>query len=299
MVLSIIVCTYNREKFLGRCLHSIVEQIRIHKENDLIELSVIDNNSNDGTRPLVEEIQHKSTIKINYFIEKNQGLSHARNRGIKESNANYIAFIDDDATIMNNWLSSLIKGIKEINADVFGGPIYPNFEIKLPEWIDKKYFIRKFKSNNGLLKPLLRREGFSGGNMCVKKELFETIGYFNTDLGMIGNQLGLGEESEFFYRLYTFNKNCSLYNLESMAINHFEAKEKLTKSYLKKRIILSGNQYAIRTISQEKMKGLVIVMLKIIKQIASSIPYFITRNKFKGLKSFWVIKGLIKGIRSK
>ena len=135
--------------------------------------------------------------------------------------------------------------------------------------------------------------------MCVKKHLFETIGCFNTDLGMIGNQLGLGEESEFFYRLYTFNNNCSLYNLEGMAINHFEAKEKLTKTYLKNRITLSGNQYAKRTISQEKMKGLTIVILKIFKQIASSIIFFITINKFKTLKSLWVVQGLIKGIISK
>ncbi len=296
MVLSIIICTYNRKAFLRKCLFSIIEQIEIHNDKSKIELIVIDNNSRDNTKKLIEEIQNTYSTHINYFLEKNQGLSYARNRGVKESKADYIAFVDDDATIITNWLSSLMQGINNIKADVFGGPIYPDFEITCPSWIDKNYFIRKFKSADGLLNPLLKREGFSGGNMCIKKEIFDTIGDFNTELGMIGNELGLGEESEFFFRLYNFNNNCSLYNLEKMAISHFEGKEKLTTEYLKNRIVLSGNQYAKRTINRKGISGIIIVILKILKQITFSVFFFITFNKFKSLKGFWVTKGLFKGM---
>lgn len=50
--------------------------------------------------------------------------------------------MDDDATINEDWLNRLLKGIEEIKADVFGGPIFPKFEIDCPKWIDQNYFIR-------------------------------------------------------------------------------------------------------------------------------------------------------------
>ncbi len=69
-------------------------------------------------------------------------MSFARNRGINIAKEEYIAFVDDDATINEDWLNRLLKGIEEIKADVFGGPIFPKFEIDCPKWIDQNYFIR-------------------------------------------------------------------------------------------------------------------------------------------------------------
>jgi len=99
MVLSILVCTYNRKDFLQLCLDSIIEQTKYYSEKE-IEIIVIDNNSKDGTKNLVE--QYKTITPITYYIEEEQGLSHARNAGINIANGNYIAFIDDDATIINS-----------------------------------------------------------------------------------------------------------------------------------------------------------------------------------------------------
>ena len=143
MVLSIIICTYNREKFLKKCLTSIINQLNIRKDSSLIEILIIDNNSQDQTKTLIKQIQESSSLQINYFIENQQGLSYARNRGINESIGAYLAFVDDDATVLPLWIESLMNGIKDIKADVYGGPIFPNYEITCPSWIDKNYFIRK------------------------------------------------------------------------------------------------------------------------------------------------------------
>ena len=134
MVLSIIICTYNRCKFLEKCINSIINQI--NEQND-IEIIIVDNNSNDGTKKLIENYNINF---INYHLETKQGLSFARNKGIKVSKGKYLAFVDDDATINKNWLESLLKHInKKSHNHIYGGPIYPNFEIDCPEWIDKEY----------------------------------------------------------------------------------------------------------------------------------------------------------------
>ena len=75
MVLSITVCTYNRVKFLKNCLKSILDQT---KGSPIIEINIIDNNSSDKTFDYIHEMQKKFT-EINYFVEKKQGISHARN----------------------------------------------------------------------------------------------------------------------------------------------------------------------------------------------------------------------------
>ena len=63
---------------------------------------------------------------------------------------------------------------------------------------------------------------------------------------MQGNELGLGEESELFFRILNDDKDVKLYNIQEMNINHFEAKIKLEKEYLKNRISIGAEQFTSR-----------------------------------------------------
>lgn len=298
MVLSIIICTYNRVKFLEKCLNSILKQI----SNNNIEIIVIDNNSNDNTKDYISKI---SSNKINYFLEKQQGLSYARNKGIKLAKGKYIAFVDDDAIINDGWFESLMNEIKKNKKNlIYGGPIYPNFEIECPNWIDQNYFIRIFKRSDGILDKLTAQDGFSGGNMCIPKNIFDKIGSFNTELGMIGNQLGLGEESELFFRIHNKLNNVRLYNINNMSITHFEAKNKLDKEYLKNRIKLSSFQFTNRLKTNNDLKSQIMIYGKLIKQLISIIfnflfYIFLKKKKFYYLKNYWIILGIKESIFSK
>ena len=302
MELSIVICTYNRSSFLREGLDAIIQQ-RLAFLDVPIELIILDNNSSDDTSSVVEEFQNEfSSISLVYYLEKQQGLSYSRNRAIQIAKGKFIAFLDDDAIVNKNWLTSLLHGINNIDAHVFGGPIYPRFEVPCPAWIDSTYFIRKFKKKNGYLYGLSEIEGFAGGNVCFKKDVFDQIGYFDTSIGMIGNTLGLGEETDLFARLYDSAYTAKLYNLQEMSIIHFEAASKLNSLYLKNRISLSGEQSARRFINRNIfLLGYFIVFFKLIKQLLFSfyyliqIPFFkITRFKF--LKCIWIVRGLIKGV---
>lgn len=293
MVLSIIICTYNRVKFLEHCINSILNQIQ---NNDNIELIVINNNSNDKTQ---EFLQKNNSKQLKHFIEKQQGLSYARNKGIKVASGRYLAFIDDDATIGEKWLLSLINEIeKNKNKHIYGGPIYPVFEIECPKWVDKNYFIRKFKNEDGYLDTLTAKDGFSGGNMCIPKAIFEKIGDFNVELGMQGNELGLGEESELFFRILNDDKDVKLYNIQEMNINHFEAKIKLEKEYLKNRISIGAEQFTSRLLEKKTFLTWLYIYGKILKQslqfpINYLFSFFDLKYKFNYLKNIWIIKAMI------
>ena len=299
MVLSITICTYNRIEYLKKCLKSILDQTQGSK---IIEINIIDNNSTDTTKDYVTKLQKKFP-EVNYFVEKRQGISFARNLSFEVCKGMFLAFVDDDAVINKNWLEALLNELKNQNENIiYGGPIYPKFENEPEKWIDKNYFVREFKVSDGFLGTIKSKEGFSGGNMCIAKNLFLKSEKFNTEIGMTGGNLGLGEEPDFFYKLIKKNKDVKLYNISEMSITHSEASYKLEKEYLKERIILNANQFTKRTLFHENLITSIIILkikvfIQFLKLIVSLFLQFIIPNhKFKFLKSYWIIRGIVKAI---
>ena len=299
MVLSITICTYNRIEYLKKCLKSILDQTQ---GSEIIEINIIDNNSTDTTKDYVIELQKKFP-EVNYFVEKRQGISFARNLSFEVCKGMFLAFVDDDAVINKNWLEALLNELKNQNENIiYGGPIYPNFESIPEDWIDKDYFIRKFKDTDGFLGTIKSKEGFSGGNMCIAKNLFLKSEKFNTEIGMTGGNLGLGEEPDFFYKLIMKNKDVKLYNISEMSITHSEASYKLEKEYLRDRIILNANQFTKRTLFHENllMTTFILISKLIVQSIKLLISFFlqifVSNHKFKFLKSYWIIRGIVKAI---
>ncbi|MGD8380729.1 MAG: glycosyltransferase, partial [Syntrophobacterales bacterium] len=91
--ISVIVCTYNRAELLGGTLRTLCHQTLDTSEYEVI---VVDNNSTDNTREVVDEFCRRSS-NVRYCFEPQQGLSHARNQGLQEAKGKYVAYIDDDA----------------------------------------------------------------------------------------------------------------------------------------------------------------------------------------------------------
>jgi glycosyltransferase involved in cell wall biosynthesis len=93
--LSVVVCSYNREKYIADAINSLLNQTLAP---ELYEIIIIDNNSKDKTGAIALELlkQHKQTHQIHYFKETNQGLCFARNRGIIEAKGKFICYMDDD-----------------------------------------------------------------------------------------------------------------------------------------------------------------------------------------------------------
>ena len=100
-MISAIICTYNREKYITECL----EHLRIACQNKMLEVLVVDNNSTDSSASLIKGyLDCHPDFPGRYILETKQGLSHARNRGIKEAKGDILVFLDDDSMVAPDYL---------------------------------------------------------------------------------------------------------------------------------------------------------------------------------------------------
>ncbi|MFR9165797.1 MAG: glycosyltransferase [Dysgonomonas sp.] len=220
MKLSVIICTYNREKYIYNALRSIANQ---NFPKDEYEIVLINNKSTDNTEKCCEKFcSDFPDVDFRYFIEENQGLSYARNRGVKESSGDVLIYVDDDATVFDGYLLS-VKSFFEKNSDALacGGPIIPVYEIEKPKWLSHytEQLIGGALYEGDKIKPFRHGKYPGGGNSAFRKEVFEKYGLFNVDLGRKGSSLIGAEEKDFFERLTKDNR--IFYYLPQMGIYHY------------------------------------------------------------------------------
>ena len=112
---SIVIPTYSREEHLRKCLLSLAGQT--YPQNKF-EVIVIDDGSTDNTEAMIGELLHCVRHQLKYFTQENQGVTNARNRGIKESSGSIIGFTSDDVTADPLWIDNAVKHFS--NPDVGG-----------------------------------------------------------------------------------------------------------------------------------------------------------------------------------
>lgn len=102
-LVSIVVPVYNKDKYIGRCLNSILNQ-----KYKNIEILVVNDGSKDASQEIINEFIKKDK-RIKSFVQKNAGVGNARNRGIQNANGKYILFIDADDEISEDYVANLMK----------------------------------------------------------------------------------------------------------------------------------------------------------------------------------------------
>ncbi len=202
MNISVILCTYNRSQSLARALDSIVAQSL--PEVLAWEILVVDNNSSDETREVVEDYCRRYPGRFRYSIEPTQGLSYARNRGIREALGEIVVFTDDDVTVESNWLQNLTGSLHDDAWAGAGGKTLPANTYSVPRWLphdESQNFQGMFSLFDlGDSACELHQPPF-GANMAFRKKIFETHGDFRTDLGRRPGTMMSNEDTEFGRRL--------------------------------------------------------------------------------------------------
>ena len=200
-LISVVLCTYNRAQSLGKTIESVVEQTMPPSLE--WELLVVDNNSSDETRQVVEDFQRRYPKRIRYLFEAQQGISYARNTGVHAGQGEIFAFIDDDETADPDWLQNLTANLFSGGWIGAGGRVVPQWNGYRPRWVSSK--------NSFICGPLAMfdpdMEGDQlteppfGANMAFRREVFDLYGGFRTDLGRSGKGLLSGEDTEFGRRV--------------------------------------------------------------------------------------------------
>lgn len=169
-LISIVVPVYNVEKYVRRCLDSIINQS--YKE---LEIILVDDGSTDNSSVICDEYKEKDN-RIKVIHKKNGGLSEARNVGIDIANGKYIAFIDSDDYISNDYFEYLYKLLIYNEADIAVCD-YQLFSNKLKNKKQKER-IETF-SSLGILEKMLYGNHNLISSWCklYKKKLFDNIRY--------------------------------------------------------------------------------------------------------------------------
>jgi len=204
MHVSVVIGTYNRAHLLAGTLEALAgQEVPAGLEWEIV---VVDNNSRDRTRDVVAALCRRTTIPVRYVFEPRQGLSHARNRGLREARGAIIAFTDDDVLPAPDWIARIPAALDRWNAHGVGGRILPRWGTPPPRWlIDNRHLLNRlavmdFDASRPLALPLPERPQVWGANMAFRRELFERVGDFDPRLGVIGKKLSRGEETDLITR---------------------------------------------------------------------------------------------------
>ena len=234
---TVLIATYNRARLLDETLHYLARmQVSRALRWDVL---VVDNNSTDDTRAVVERQIAAFPVTLRYLFESTQGRSSALNTGIKASDAKILAFTDDDVRVADGWLDAAIAPLSGLDTSLVytGGPVRPIWESAPPRWLDlnRGDLWGTIAIQNHGSTPFIyeeRRKVPLGANMAVRRDVFDRVGLFRPDLGRAAGRLLLGQEvPDLLLRLRSAGLR-GMY-VPAMQVHHHIPTRRLTQEYFR------------------------------------------------------------------
>ncbi len=295
---SLVITTYNRAEQLRVALLSVCSQ---DAQASLWECIVVNNNSTDDTRDVAQQlINDNPTLNISLVDEPQQGLSHARNRGVNSAQGEVIVFVDDDETFVPTFISSYIEFFNtHPEVSVAGGGCQPCYQSGRPKWmtplvespiafpLDMGVHDRSF--------PMGRIPG--GGNLALRRSIIENNQLFNPELGRRGDQLLGGEEIELLTRLTQQGEK--IWWVAGARMMHHIPQSKLQMEYLHQLWLNIGvSKYQRAKITKTKTKLLTSEIAKIAATIVITLFYILKLNpkkaKYIALMRLYITIGVVR-----
>jgi glycosyltransferase involved in cell wall biosynthesis len=233
MRLDVIVPTHNRCALLERALRSLL--LTALPAGLDARVVVVDNNSVDGTRSVVERLQEGAGGRLRYFFEPRLGRSHALNTGIEHTDAALVGIIDDDEEIGATWYARILTAFAESSLDFIGGPYLPRWGANPPAWLPPDY-----PGAIGWITAGDRERPYDqtypgilmGGNAVFRRATLIRISPYPTYLGRTGTRLFAGEDDEMYRRLRAIGARGMYF--PDLSIHHYIPPERLTKRYYRR-----------------------------------------------------------------
>lgn len=210
MRLTVLICTHNRASLLERVLQSLNAAQRPIEAG--VDLFVVANACSDGTHALLERYQAQARaegwLPLSWLAEPTPGKSHALNRAIPHLSGDVVAFVDDDHRVDPGYLAAIARAARlHPEANLFCGRILPDWDGREPQWVHdtgpyRIYPLPVPRFDHGPEPQEFTVEDAvpGGGNLALRREVFERVGEFATELGPHGHDLGGGEDTDFVLR---------------------------------------------------------------------------------------------------
>ena len=242
MKYSIVIATYRRAADLGATLASLAAL----QPDGAWEVIVVDNNSPDDTRGVVERAARTFPVELRYLFEREQGRSPALNAGIRAARGEIVATTDDDVRVPADWLNRAAEGLERLRCDYVGGRVLPIWGGPRPVWLPnrggKQWAVIALLDYGtqpiefGARVPL-------GVNMAFRRSAFDTAGLFDPNTGRKAGTL-LGQEvREWCIRARAAGLRG--FYVPDMWLEHISPADRLCKAYVRRWFYWRGISRAI------------------------------------------------------
>lgn len=301
IMLTVIICTYNREKYIGNLLEAIARNDLPKSEYEIV---LVDNNCTDNTHAVcIAFAKSHPDITFRYVVETEQGLSAARNRGIKEAKGDIIVYVDDDALVDSDYLRIYTEHFAvHPNTMAAGGPIEPLYETSAPDWMTPytKALLTGWLNYGDKVRTFPEGRFPGGGNAAYRKLVFDKVGLFNTALGRKGGNLMGSEEKDIFDKMHTLGMTV-LY-LPTPILHHIIPQTKLEQDYFDRLTLQIGQSERARTLAIGKSKYLKRLFSEFIKWCSTLVllcGYTLQGHPAKGWKLVLFRRNVTSGLLGK
>ena len=297
-MITLIICTYNREKYIGPLLDSIAKNDYPTTDYEIV---LVDNNCTDNTRGVCEQFaEAHRDITLRYVVETEQGLSAARNKGIKEAKGDIIIYVDDDALVDADYIRIYAEHFaSHPETMAAGGPIEPLYETEEPKWMSPytKALLTAWMNYGDKVREYPNGRYPGGGNAAYRKVVFDQVGMFNTELGRKGSLLLASEEKDIFDKMHALGMQV-LY-LPTPVLHHIIPQAKLEEDYFNRLTLQIGRSERMRTRAISNAKYFKRLLSEAIKWGGTFVllgMYTLQGNPTKGWKLVLFRRNVTKGL---
>jgi glycosyltransferase involved in cell wall biosynthesis len=290
VAISVVLCTYNRAGRLSLVLGDLERQ-RL-EPGTMWEVIVVDNNSNDPTRDVVEETIKRGKLPCRYLFEAAQGLSFARNAALRAARGDLIAFTDDDVRLPEDWVDVTVRTFREHDCIAVGGRVIPQWSVPQPAWLvldgpfktvgvvtrhEKGEQTRCYDET--MYTPI-------GANMAFRREAFSKYGEFRTDIGRKGEVLLSGEDREFFKRLQSGGETL-VYQARSRVFHPVDP-ARLSRGHFRKWYFYKGRSRSNMRREGESSRKHLAVPLGVVRNLfLNLLRYVLSALRMNGSEAFY------------
>jgi len=191
---NIVVPSFNRAYYLHGALVSLTQQITDGQFD--YDVTVVDNASTDNTKEIVERFSRTSPVPVRYLLETKPGDAPPRNKGIRETDGEWLAFFDDDEFADPRWLQQLLRTAVNNDAQVVGGSVHLDLDRNVIQQLSPA-------CRNALreARPYAKDQPYGAGvapgtcNVLISRQVFDAIGMFSEDMTGGGSDWKLIEDA--------------------------------------------------------------------------------------------------------
>lgn len=300
MKVTVILCTYNRSQSLARALASVAKSVM--PDDTSWEVLVIDNNSSDDTRAAVLGFAERYPRIFRYIFEPKPGKSNALNRAIRETNADVLAFMDDDVQVEPDWLDKLTRVFAGGAYSGSGGRIVPESDFNPPAWLEASghYALAPLAMFDLGPEPGELKEPPFGTSMAFRREMFSRYGDFRRDLGPQPGSEIRSEDTEFGMRVLRGGER--LWYEPAAVVHHSISANRLTQGYFLKwwldKARADIREYGIPSGTRWYVAGVPLYLIR--RLIVWTLRWnfaFRSGPRFSAKLKLWTVFGAIKECR--